>query len=124
VSELSSLGLTPHVLHRLLEETDSATLNAEDSTELSLESFKFSSIPKVVYELNDGKSQLRMWIDNPHAIFAKSANFQSLVDPKLEGDVVNENSLLWSLQQRTSSTGEGHGCEQDLSKLAPVRYVD
>ena len=126
MGELSSLGLTPDVLQKLIEKTplvhniEQPRLLEGSTPELGAESFKFSSIPTVVYELNDGKStriepQLRIWISTPPVSFSKS----------LEGDVVNDNEEVvrtfpWTLQQRTSELS----CEQDFSRLSPVQYVD
>lgn len=129
MGELSSLGLTPEVLQKLIEETalvhdiEQPRLLEGSTPDLGAESFKFSSIPTVVYELNDGRStriepQLRIWISTPPVSISKS----------LEGDVVNDSEEVnngssyfpWTLQQRTSE----HSCEQDFSRLSLVQYVD
>lgn len=109
MGELSSLGLPPEVLHRLITET---------------------AIPKVVYELNDGKStriepQLRIRVNIP------SSRGVTLVNSKLQGNVVGEDAagslyhhkLLGTLQpERTSSAGEEHTISEQ--RLVPVRYVN
>ena len=128
VDELSSLGLTPEVLHRqVIAETSTLVHSISGSTQLGIES---PVIPKVVYELNDGKStrikpQLRIWINIPSATSSRSVNFQSLVvDSNLGEDMVNEKreeaaSSLWTWQQRTSSASD-----PEQTNLAPIRYVD
>ncbi|KAF8816422.1 hypothetical protein BYT27DRAFT_7077428 [Phlegmacium glaucopus] len=128
VHELSSLGLTTEVLHTLIEETSHNTeqlpLLLEGSTQLCAESFKFSSIPKVVYELNNGKStriepQLRIWTWVPPVPSSKSTSFQIVVGSRLEGDMINESG-----QDDAGSlynTDEAHASEQGPSTLFPVR---
>lgn len=141
MGELSSLGLTPEVLHSLIGEagtlvhtTEQPRLLLEDSNRLASEPFNISS---VVYELNNGKStriepQLRIWINIPPPTFIPSSKSASLVD---SGDVVNgdgqdaagslyHNRLPWTSHQQTTSTDEGHTSEQGLSILAPARYVE
>jgi hypothetical protein len=108
VGELSSLGLPPEVLQRLIAET---------------------AIPKVVYELNHGKPQLRIWVDIPQATSSSGVTW---LNSKLQGNVVGEedaagclyhHKLLETLQpERTSSAGEQHTISEQ--RLIPVRYVN
>lgn len=89
MDELSSLGLTQEVLHRLAADTGAPI----HDTGLGVESFKLSGIR---YELNDGKStrikpQLRMWVNIPPATSSKGV---TLVDSKLEGHASLELSRL------------------------------
>lgn len=130
------MGLTPEVLHGLIQGNGTTLVhNTGDSTQLGLESL---SIPKVVYELNDGNStriepQLRIWISSiPSATLSKDDSIQGSMD-SLEGDVLNENGgnaagtlynirLSRTLQQPTNNTIQRRSSEQDLSNLlAPIR---
>ena len=131
------MGLTPEVLHGLIQGNGITLVhNTGDSTQLGLESL---SIPKVVYELNDGNStriepQLRIWISSiPSATSSKDDSIQGAMDSKLEGDALNENGgnaagtlynirLSRTLQQPTNNTIQRRSSEQDLSNLlAPIR---
>ena len=130
------MGLTPEVLHGLIQGNGTTLVhNTGDSTQLGLESL---SIPKVVYELNDGNStriepQLRIWISSiPSATLSKDDSIQGSMD-SLEGDVLNKNGgnaagtlynirLSRTLQQPTNNTIQRRSSEQDLSNLlAPIR---
>ena len=115
MGELSSLGLTPQVLHGLIGETDTLAHN--------------TLIRKVVYQLDDGKSirikpQLRIWISIPPDA---SSTGQSLADSKLGDGVIDQNEedttgslyqtkLLSTLQQQTSGP-------EGLSELTLTRYA-
>jgi hypothetical protein len=86
VGELSSLGLTQEVLHRLTAETGALIHDTGLGVKLS----------EIRYELNDGKStriepKLRMWINIPPPTSSKGV---TLVHFKLEGHTSSELSGL------------------------------
>ncbi|KAF9072036.1 SPX domain-containing protein [Rhodocollybia butyracea] len=125
VVELSSLGLRPEVLHRLL-------VQDEKGTEASLQPTGASAHrPRVVYEFNSNSGKieprLRIWLTSPAAstdALVESDNSdagleESGTETELEcvTTPTNENiSLLWALQRNSAA----QDWDEDSSQITEV----
>jgi len=129
VTELSSLGLSPALLHELISPPPAAPSDVDDRTDqaslagsesdtsevLPPEWFKASGFPKVVYELSGSSinilPQLRLWVSVPEPKPREKSSSKLL---ELESDDEEEegpkdcfvhgqegvtHTLFWSLQQ-------------------------
>ncbi|KAJ7139076.1 SPX domain-containing protein [Mycena epipterygia] len=112
VTELSSLGLSPAVLHDLLQSGTDATDKGKG---------KATMPTGVVYELNGDSGQieprLRLWVDPPHPPSPPSRVEEVEEDDAEDGPPV---ALLWALQRHIEPPAAGSQAAVDASEKVEI----